>query len=80
MLEDTDGGTHEVRDQIRCCLDIENVRVAQLLALQLGKNVGKIPVKSGRLVRVITIAKLAVERLADDEVGARAFARTGRGS
>ena len=72
VLEDGHRGAHEIQDEIRRRLDVENVGVAEFLALHLGEKLAEIPVKRALLVRVVTVAELLFERQAEGEIGAGA--------
>ena len=62
MLKNSDGGTLEIKDEVSGSFDIENISIAQPLALKLLKVIGEVPVKSRRLMRIISIAKVMIER------------------
>ena len=68
VLEDADGGAAEIEDEVGSGLDVEYVRVAEFLALDLGKAGAEIAIERGFLVRVIAVAEFLIERQADSEV------------
>ena len=62
MLENGDGGAHEVEDQVGSGLDVEDVGVAEFLALKLGEELVEFPVERALLVGIVAVAKLLFER------------------
>ena len=75
-----DGRADEVEDQVGGGLDVEDVGVAQLLALELGEELAEIAVERSLLVRVVAVAEFLFERQAEGEIAAGAAVGTGRGS
>jgi hypothetical protein len=75
VFQDRDGGTAEFEDQFPGRGDVEHVRVAELLALELFEVVREIAVERGLLVRVFPVAQFLGERQADREGGLRFLGR-----
>ena len=61
VLEDRDGRTHEVEDQVGRGFDVEDVGVGKLLALDLGEELVEVSVERALLVRVVAVAELLFE-------------------
>ena len=61
VFENGDGGADEFENEIRGCLDVEDVGVAEVLALEFGEAGGKISVESAFLVGVVAIAEFLFE-------------------
>ena len=74
VLEDRHGRADEVEDQVGCSLDVEDVGVAEFLALDLGEEVGEVAVERALLVRIVAVAQFLFQRQAEGEIAARARA------
>jgi hypothetical protein len=80
VLEDGDGGADEVEDEVGGGLDVEDVGVAEFLALDLGEVVAEVAVERALLVRVVAVAEFLFERQAEGEIAAGAICGTCRGN
>ena len=68
VLEDRHRRAGEIENQVRSRLDVEDVGVAEFLALDLGEKVVEMAVERALLVRVVTVAELLFERQAEREI------------
>jgi hypothetical protein len=66
VLQDGDGGAAEFQGDLGGGVDVEDVGVAEVFAVQLDEVVAEVAVERGLLVRVVAVAQLGVERQGED--------------